>query len=142
MAQSPNDLKQLFLLLKNIDRRITNSFDKRTGVSLTRYELLFHLYNNGNMTQTALQQALYIDQAAITRHLKILEEKEYVTRQRNAQNNREVIVKISDEGKNLLNNCDINKNQLISELYNGFSTEEIQLLEQLIKRLNRNVENL
>ncbi len=141
MAKSPNDLKQLFLLLKNIDRRMTNSFEKRTGVSLTRYELLFNLYNNGRMTQTELQQSLFIDQAAITRHLKILEEKGYVTRQRNVQNNREVIVDISDEGKKLINNCDLDKNQLITELYTGFSIEEMRLLEQFIHRLNSNVQS-
>lgn len=120
---------------------MTNSFEKRTGVSLTRYELLFNLYNNGRMTQTELQQSLFIDQAAITRHLKILEEKGYVTRQRNVQNNREVIVDISDEGKKLINNCDLDKNQLITELYTGFSIEEMRLLEQFIHRLNSNVQS-
>ena len=61
MSASQNELRQLFLMLKNIDRRVTYSFEKRTGISVTRYEILLALAENGQMIQTTLQQMLEID---------------------------------------------------------------------------------
>lgn len=142
MSASQNELKQVFLLLKNIDRRVTQAFEKRTGISLTRYEILFALEKNRQMTQTALQQSLAIDQAAITRHLKILEERHLVTRKRNEKNNREVLVAISEEGVQLLNSCNTGKEQFMDDLYEGFAPEEIQQLAMMMNRLNKNAEAL
>lgn len=142
MSASQNELKQVFLMLKNIDRRVTQAFEKRTGISLTRYEILFALEENRQMTQTALQQSLAIDQAAITRHLKILEEQHLVTRKRNEKNNREVLVAISNEGMQLLNSCNMGKEQFMDDLYAGFAPEEIQQLTVMMNRLNQNAEAL
>jgi len=140
MDKSHQELKELFLMLKNIDRRITQCFEKRAGISLTRSELLCMLLTNGKIPQIALQQQLNIDQAAITRHLKLLEEQQLVHRQRNELNNREIIVEITDTGRKLLTSCNGDREQFINELYAGFSTEEIDQLQMLIKKLNDNTE--
>lgn len=142
MTAYQNELRQAFLMLKNIDRRVTQTFEKRTGISLTRYEILFALQENGHMTQTALQQKLAIDQAAITRHLKILEEQHLVTRKRNEKNNREILVAISEEGLELLNGCSMGKERFMDDLYKGFTPDEIEQLTGLMNRLNKNAETL
>ena len=66
--------KQMIMMLKRLDRHVTQVFEKRTEVSLTRYEILVSLVKKGCVTQKVLQQSLAIDQSAITRHLKLLEE--------------------------------------------------------------------
>lgn len=142
MSRCQNELRQVFLMLKNIDRRVTYAFEKRTDISLTRYEILYALEENGQMTQTALQQKLAIDQAAITRHVKILEDQELITRERNIRNNREILVAISPKGTELLNGCNTGKNQCMADLYEGFTPEEIDQLADLISRLNKNAEAL
>lgn len=140
MEKSHQELKELFLMLKNIDRRITQCFEKRAGISLTRYELLYMLLTTGKIPQIALQQQLNIDQAAITRHLKLLEEQQLVYRKRNEHNNREIIVEITDTGRKLLTSCDGDREQFINELYAGFTTEEVDQLQLLIKKLNHNTD--
>ncbi|MGM9951189.1 MAG: MarR family winged helix-turn-helix transcriptional regulator [Lysinibacillus sp.] len=142
MSASQNELRQLFILLKNIDRRVTHAFEKRTRVSVTRYEILFALAENGHMIQTTLQQMLAIDQAAVTRHLKNLEELNLVTRRRNELNHREVLVAISEKGKQLLDSCGMDKEQFMEDLYQGFTPDEIQQLAGLMNRLNENAEAL
>lgn len=142
MEKSHQELKELFLMFKNIDRRITQCFEKRAGISLTRYELLYKLLTKGRITQISLQQELNIDQAAITRHLKLLEEQQLVHRQRNELNNREIIVEITDIGKKLLTGCDGDRHQFINELYKDFTTEEIDQLQVLVRKLNHNTERL
>ena len=137
-----DDKKQMIMMLKRLDRHVTQIFEKRTDISLTRYEILVSLIKNGNVTQKVLQQSLAIDQAAITRHLKLLEEQQYVERKRNEKNNREVLVTISDKGRALLEGCTMFKDQFLNDLYEDFSDSELQQLKQFLTRLNNNVENL
>ncbi len=74
---------------------MTTKFEEKTGFSITRYELMQILKENAPCSQSLIQEKLKIDSAAVTRHLKVLEEKAYVTRERNKKNNREVIVNIT-----------------------------------------------
>ncbi|MCM3293397.1 MarR family transcriptional regulator [Paenibacillus sp. MER 180] len=142
MQVSHQEMKQIFLMFKNMERHVTQHFEKRLGISLTRYEILYKLLEMGLLSQIGLQQEMKIDQAAITRHLKILEGKGFVTRNRNEQNNREVIVQITEAGKDILRNCDVDKNQFIAELFGGFSEQEVKQLQILVKKLDHNVEKL
>ena len=129
-------------MLKSVDRRVAQNFEKKMGISLTRYEMLQTILDKQQLSQIELQQTLKIDQAAITRHLKILEENNFVVRHRNKQNNREVIVQITAEGIQSLESCDLGKNQFIDELFNGFTDQEIQMLQLLMKKLITNTEML
>ncbi|SYX83916.1 MarR family winged helix-turn-helix transcriptional regulator [Paenibacillus alvei] len=142
MQVSHQEMKQIFLMFKNMERHVTQHFEKRLGISLTRYEILHKLLEMGLLSQIGLQQEMKIDQAAITRHLKILEGKGFVTRNRNERNNREVIVQITETGKDILRNCDVDKNQFIAELFGGFSEQEVKQLQILVKKLDHNVEKL
>ena len=116
MAKSFKEIKQTLLMLKSLDRRIAQNFEKKTGISLTRYEMLNTIFERAQLSQIELQQTLKIDQGAITRHLKILEEKNFVVRNRNKQNNREVIVQITETGIATLEDCDLGKNEQIQKL--------------------------
>lgn len=138
MEQSCEEIKHIFLMFKNLDRQVTQNFEKRTGISLTRYEMLYTLYKRGQLSQIELQQSLKIDQAAITRHLKILEEENFVIRNRNKQNNREVIVEITDAGENFLKHCDLDRKRFFDDLFNGFTEQEIQQLRILVSKLMDN----
>ncbi|QCR32697.1 MarR family winged helix-turn-helix transcriptional regulator [Lysinibacillus sp. SGAir0095] len=140
MQQSCEEIKHIFLMLKTIDRQVTQNFEKRTGISLTRYEMLHTLLTKGQLSQIELQQSLKIDQAAITRHLKILEEKSFVIRTRNKQNNREVIVQITDNGKGELEHCDLDRKQFFDELFNKFTDQDIQQFQLFVRRLLDNTE--
>lgn len=142
MQHSCEEKKNILLMFKNLDRQVTQSFEKRTGISLTRYEILYTLLKRGQLSQIELQQSLKIDQAAITRHLKLLEEKSYVIRNRNKQNNREVIVQITDEGKNVLEHCDLDRKQFFDDLFYECTEQEISQLQILVKKLLSNTEKL
>ena len=137
-----DDKKQMILMLKKLDRHVTQTFERRTEISLTRYEILVSLLKQDCVTQKVLQQSLAIDQAAITRHLKLLEQQQYIERKRNEKNNREVLVTISDKGRAALESCTMFKDQFLENLYNGFSNSELQQLQQFLARLNNNIEKL
>ncbi|EOH86371.1 MarR family winged helix-turn-helix transcriptional regulator [Enterococcus villorum] len=127
-------LSRLLYQIKIISQEGTALFEKETGFSLTRYEMLMFLWEKGECLQNQIQTELKIDNAAISRHLKILEEKEYVSRKRNPANNREVFVLLSDKAKQELAQCEKNHQKSASSLCISLTDEEIS---ELIKLLNK-----
>lgn len=98
--------------LRCIQQRLTKEFELSTGFSLTRYEILSFLDEKEKCLQNEIADHLEIDPAAITRQLKILEEDGFVTRDRNKDNAREVIVTLTDYAKKELKSCkEKHKNQ-------------------------------
>lgn len=131
-------VSQLLYQLKIVNQEMTAKFEKSTGFSITRYQLMMILKCKGRCSQTQLQNELKIDSAAVTRHLKLLEEKNLVKRQRNKDNNREVFVEITDEAKADLERCAREHDNSVHEseqtLNIGLSdSEEEELLELLAK---------
>ncbi|MGE7023938.1 MarR family winged helix-turn-helix transcriptional regulator [Solibacillus cecembensis] len=135
---SMEQMKQIILLMKTIDRQVTMQFEKQTDISMTRYELLCTLLDGGTVPQQVLKQAIQIDQAAITRHLKLLEEEDFVMRSRNTDNNREVLVSLTEEGRARLVHCQDDKNEYFKQLTTQFSEQDIQTLYTLLERLKHN----
>lgn len=95
-------INDLLYQLHLTDRMITQLFEKQLGISLTCYQILQFLLQQSPCNQIAVQEKLQIDQAALTRHFKILESEGYVSRKRNSANQREVLVELTQEAKNQL----------------------------------------
>ncbi len=138
MEVSNQQFGQILFLLKSLGNQITQNFEKKTGLSLTRYEMLVLLSEHETVLQSELQQFVNIDQAAITRHLKILEQHEFVERKRNPKNNREVLVQITEKGKTMFLNCSPGKKEVTEQLYNGISSEKIITLGETLQLLYDN----
>ena len=97
-----SEINELLYQLHLVDQTITQLFEKQLGISLTRYQILQFLLQKSPCNQTAVQEKLQIDQAALTRHFKVLESEGYVSRKRNPINQREVLVELTQEAKNQL----------------------------------------
>lgn len=134
------EVSQLLYLIKLTDQKIGTQFENQVGFSLTRYELLMALTDFQPCLQTQLQEALQIDQAAVTRHLKILEQKGYVDRQRNPKNNREIFVQLTDQAKLELAACEEKHTNVQETVYPFFSQEEFDQLSYLLTKLNQSIE--
>lgn len=126
-------VSKLLYQLKLATQETTTKFERETGFSITRYELLLFLQEQGECTQTVLQNELQIDSAAVTRHLKLLEEKGYVVRKRNSENNREVFVKPTSKALTDLTMCQNEHEQTQANLLPLDDQEGATLLELLTK---------
>ena len=129
------EISRLLYQIKLTNQEINTLFEKETGFSLTRYEMLMFLKEKGLCSQNQIQTELKIDSAAITRHLKILEQKGYVIRERNADNNREVFVQLSDKAILDLEACGKEHDQGKSSLTLSLSDEEAEQLSELLNKL-------
>ena len=129
------EISRLLYQIKLTNQEINTLFEKETGFSLTRYEMLMFLKDKGTCSQNQIQTELKIDSAAITRHLKILGQKGDVIRERNAENNREVIVQLSDKAIKDLEACGKEHDQGKSSLSLSLSDEEAEQLSILLNKL-------
>ncbi|MGC3350617.1 MarR family transcriptional regulator, partial [Enterococcus faecalis] len=109
--------------LKVLDQKITKVFEEQVVLSLTRYELLMILKERQKCLQTEIQEHLKIDSGAVTRLLIILEEKQYVTRLRNPENNREVLVHLTEKAQQELQLCTA-KQQTVTEIIPSTFTKD------------------
>ena len=133
-------INDLLYQLHLTDQMITQLFEKQLGISLTRYQILQFLLQQSPCNQIAVQEKLQIDQAALTRHFKILEKEGLVKRRRNPQNQREVLVEVTDFAREqLVTNSPQHhikvKSQMESVLTKGEQEEFSRLLEKLTSGL-------
>ena len=124
--------------LKVLERKIANIFEKKLGISLTRFQIIKYLYEVGYATPKQLSKILEIDAAAITRHLKKLEESGYINKRRNKENNREIYVEITEASKNKIDSCtkDIDIRNIISE---DFTDDDLKNLTKLLDKFNKSL---
>ena len=134
------EIQDLLYQLRLSEQASTQLFEKRLGISLTRYQILLFLLKHSPCNQIAVQERLKIDQAALTRHFKILEKEGLVKRRRNPENQREVLVEVTDFAREqLVTNSPQQhikvKSQMESVLTKGEREEFSRLLEKLLSGL-------
>ena len=124
--------------LKVSERKISHIFEKRLGISLTRFQIIKYLYEVDVATPKQLSKILEIDAAAITRHLKKLEESGYINKRRNKENNREIYVEITEASKNKIDSCtkDTDIRNIISE---NFTDDDLKNLTKLLDKFNKSL---
>ena len=124
--------------LKVLERKISHIFEKRLGISLTRFQIIKYLYEVGYATPKQLSRILEIDAAAITRHLKKLEESGYINKRRNEENNREIYVEITEASKNKIDSCtkDTDSRNIISK---DFTDDDLKNLTKLLDKFNKSL---
>lgn len=136
-------IDHLLYQLHITDQTMTQLFEKRLGISLTRYELLQFLLEFAPCNQIRVQEVLKIDQAALTRHFKILEENGYITRKRNPKNQREIIVELTDFAREQLIISPPQHHRLVKEQMEGIlSPEESVILRDLLEKLISGLETI
>ena len=131
------DCIELLYNLKILDKKLIDLFEKKIGISLTRFQIIKYLHEVSFTTAKQLAKSLEIDAAAITRHLRILEQEGYVIKRRNELNNREIFIELSQKALDEIGRCEkeTNVRDIIGE---EFTTEDLQNLVQLLNKFNKN----
>lgn len=131
------DCIELLYNLKILDKKLIDLFEKKIGISLTRFQIIKYLHEVSFTTSKQLAQSLEIDVAAITRHVKVLEQEGYVIKRRNELNNREIFIELSQKALDEIGRCEkeTNVRDIIGE---EFTTKDLQNLVQLLNKFNKN----
>jgi len=139
MRCSFSNQEQILHLLKGLNNQISPKFERCTGISASRYELLYQLYEAEEINQSTLQKAVNIDSGAITRHLKQLEANGMVTRRRNPTDNREIFVRLTDEGRKQIVGYKKEKLLFVNQMLHDFNAEELEVLSNMLHRMQNNI---
>ena len=134
------DIRECVKLLHDIkilERKVADIFEKKLEISLTRFQILRYLYEVEVATPKQIAQILKIDAAAITRHLKKLEEGGYVRKRRNEDNNREVLVEITQFSKSKIDQC-VKETDVRTLIDEEFTDEYFKQLGILLNKFNNN----
>ncbi|MGO1470159.1 MAG: MarR family winged helix-turn-helix transcriptional regulator [Tissierella sp.] len=134
-----NELSNMLHRLRSIEYKLTQNFEDKTGFRLTRYQILSFVKENDGCNQEEIRKFIQIDRSAITRHLKVLEEKGYVTRERNKDNAREVVVSLSDFAKSELKKCHRKHNDNSCILPINISGDQINKLIELLDIIEKEI---
>ena len=126
--------------LRCVEQNLTKEFENSTGFSLTRYEILIYLDEKQQSLQTEIAEHIGIDPAAITRQLKILEKEGFVTRDRNADNAREIIVTLTDYAKSELQICKQNHKDNPCNIAVSISKREIEDLMEILESIEEKLQ--
>lgn len=139
MKCSFSEQEKILYLLKGLSNQISPKFERCTGISSSRYELLHHLYEVDEVNQSTLQKVVNIDSAAITRHLKQLEADGMVVRNKIPSDNRVTLVRLTEEGRKRIIATKIEQATFVNQMLQDFSKEEIDVLTNMIQRMQNNI---
>ena len=131
------DCIELLYNLKILDKKLLDLFEKKIGISLTRFQIIKYLHESSFSTSKQISQSLEIDAAATTRHIKILEKDGYVIKRRNKNNNREVLVELSEKALEEIRRCE--RETTVQDIIgNEFTEKDLKDLVILLDKFNEN----
>lgn len=125
-----------------LNKEINSKFEGCTGVSQSKLELLHQLYQVDEISQKALQKEINIDNAAITRHLKQLEENGMIVRRKNTSDNRVTLVSLTDIGRQKIHCYQEEKKRFLDSMFIDISVEERDALFNMLNRIQYNLREI
>jgi DNA-binding MarR family transcriptional regulator len=117
--------------------RLTTAHSPQLGkLDRSEYLLLSELDEQGAVAINALAGQLKLNLSTASRQVAALETKEYIRRFPDPQNGRISLIEITSEGKEILHRVQKARHDVYSEILQGWTTEELQILERNLHRLN------
>jgi DNA-binding MarR family transcriptional regulator len=142
LSISCREEEKIIVQLNDIYKQMSPKFERCTGISQSRLDLLHKLFEVEEISQTALQREVNIDSAAVTRHLKQLEGKGMVSRRKNPDDNRFTFVRLTEEGRQKIEAYREEKEIFISKVFKSFTKEERSVLSDMLNRIQDNVQDI
>ncbi len=125
----------LYACSKEIIRKYKPFLDP-LGLTYTQYITLLALWEEDNLTVKALGEKLYLDSGTLTPLLKKMELQSLITRVRSSDDERNVYIKLTEEGRGLRDKAAEVPEQIGKCI--SLSPEEVRFLHQtLYKILNQ-----
>ena len=112
--------------------RVYKSLLDELGLTYPQYIVLIALYDEDNQTVGGLGDKLFLDSSTLTPLLKRMEATGHLTRQRNPEDEREVRVRLTPQGRSVREKGIMSRSSLLNST-NFSPTEYEQLREQMVK---------
>lgn len=111
----------------------------KTGVYRSQHQILMFIARTPNSSQKDIANMFHVSTATIAVSLKKLEKGGYIKRIVDQEDNRFNKICITDKGSEIVENSKIFFRNVEEQMFAGFSQEELECLEGLFKRMNKNL---
>ena len=128
---------QLCFPLYACARKITGLYSpyfKPLGITYTQYLVFLVLWEKDHVPVKELSEALYLDSGTLTPLLKKMEQEGYITRTRSKEDERSVLISLTEKGRALEEKA-LQIPKCVSACINLSETEASQLYELLYKAM-------
>lgn len=132
----------LGFILNVTGRNVSGAVDqalKPYAITHEQWAVIHFLHLEDGVTQRHLAERSKKDQPNITRILDLVEKKGFVQRVKKKEDRRSYLIFLTKEGKQLYKTLLPIVNQIFEKAMKDFSTEEEQLLRNLLYRINENL---
>ncbi|WP_180553048.1 MarR family transcriptional regulator [Staphylococcus haemolyticus] len=131
-----NQLEKLITLTNNDLNLVNRRFGQCTDITNDQLELLRILYSYDRLSQYDLTMKISREQSIVSRWIKKLVQKGYITSQQSHEDLRCKDLCLTEEARNLIQQINTARCELIEARCQCLSKEEIQSLNQLLDKLN------
>jgi DNA-binding MarR family transcriptional regulator len=129
-----NELDKItYELHKKIFSQITEGID--IPVTSTQIYMLNFIRSQGECMVTDIANYLGVTLGAVTSLVDRLIDFKLVNRERSEEDRRLVIIKLSEEGEELLKQLDIRRKKVLSSFLEGMEQEEIMYLKNIMEKI-------
>lgn len=130
------------LLLARTAKAVSRAFDDslvEAGGSLPVWLILLSLKTREHANQRQLAEAVGIEGATLTHHLTSMERRGLIRRERDPENRRVQVVRLTDEGERMFGQLAGAATAHDKRLRKGMTSEEVSQLSGLLSRLAANL---
>jgi DNA-binding MarR family transcriptional regulator len=110
---------------------------EQLGLTYTQYITLVALWEEDNQTVSGLGEKLFLESNTVTPMLKKLENMGYLRRERDSADERQVLVKLTDEGRSLREKAFSLSKGLLDAC--GLTPEEFAATRAIVLKLRKNL---
>jgi DNA-binding MarR family transcriptional regulator len=142
MDTSPQDSTLQETLLQQITRtyyELLPAFERQIGVTRARWHLLKQLFAEPQLSQSALQQRVGVDGAAVTRQMKQLEEAGMVVRRVDPRDNRFTLVSLTPVGREQVGKLLERRALFEAHVMAGIDPQQVAAMQHGLSRIRMNL---
>lgn len=104
--------------------------------SPSHIEVLYYLIREGSLPMRIIAKRINKDKSTLTALVKKLESFDYVKRTTSTEDQRSVVLSLTEKGKELIPVVDEISKQLLNEFFEPFSKQELYTMHELISKIN------
>jgi DNA-binding MarR family transcriptional regulator len=133
---------QLSVLSNKISHGIAKFYREQHGISVAQWRVLALLSDKTNQTAKELCERSQMDKVRVSRTVKQLESKNYILEKPCSKDARARRYRLTNNGKNLINEVKPKALEFEKELISAFSNVELSQLKLSISKLNTTTDKI
>ena len=109
---------------------------KNYPINVTEFSVMEFLYSKGEKSIQEIRDRILLASGSATYVVDNLERKEYVRRIVNQNDRRVTYIKLTEAGKDLINDIFPTHKKNTKKIFNDLTNEELIILKEILKKIN------